>query len=75
MKSIDTLFYETACGSGSTAVCMLKAYLKNQSQKIDILQPSGLTITAKIDYKDNKYRKAIISGNIENDGKIYTLNI
>ncbi len=75
VKDIDTLFYETACGSGSTAVCMVESYLKKQSQKIDILQPSGLIITASVDYKNNKFEKAIISGHIENDGMIYSLNL
>lgn len=75
VKDIDTLFYETACGSGSTAVCMIEAYLKNQSQTLNILQPSGLIITSKVDYYKNKFQKAIISGNIENDGIIYSLNL
>ncbi len=75
VKNIDTLFYETACGSGSTAVCIVESYLKKQSQKIDILQPSGLIITASVDYKNNKFQKAIISGNVENDGIIYSLNL
>ncbi len=75
VKDIDTLFYETACGSGSTAVCIVESYLKKQGQKIDILQPSGLIITATIDYKNNKFQKAMISGNIENDGIIYSLNL
>ena len=75
VKNIDTLFYETACGSGSVAVCMAEAYLKRRSQTIDILQPSGMIITATVEYKENKILKAVISGNIENDGIIYTLNI
>ncbi len=75
VKDIDTLFYETACGSGSTAVCIVEAYLKKQCQKIDIVQPSGLIITATVDYKNNKFQRAIISGNIENDGMIYSLDL
>ena len=75
VKDIDTLFYETACGSGSIAVGIVEAYLKKQCQTIDILQPSGLIITSIVEYKDNKILKAIISGNIENDRIIYSLNI
>ena len=75
VKNIDTLFYETACGSGSIAVCIVESYLKKQGQRIDILQPSGLIITATVDYKNNKFKQAIISGNIENDGNIYYLNL
>lgn len=75
VKDIDTLFYETACGSGSVAVCLVESYLKKQGQKIDIIQPSGLTITANVDYKENNFERAIISGNIENDGKTYELDL
>ena len=75
VNSIDTLFYETACGSGTTAVCMVEAFLKKQSQEIDILQPSGLVITANITYSENKVVKAIISGNVETDGKKHSIEI
>lgn len=75
VKDIDTLFYETACGSGSVAVCLVESYLKKQGQKIDIIQPSGLTITANVDYKENNFERAIISGNIEKDGKTYELDL
>lgn len=74
VKSINTLFYETACGSGTTATCMVEAYLKQCSQKIDILQPSGLIITAQIDYNGNQFLKATIIGNVETDNKVYSMN-
>ena len=75
VKSINTLFYETACGSGTTAVCMVEAFLKKQSQVIDILQPSGMIITADITYSEGKIQKATILGNVETDGKKYSLQI
>lgn len=75
VKTIDTLFAETACGSGSIAVCMVEAFLKKQSVLIDIVQPSGLIITSKVSYEKDNFFKAIISGNIENDGKIYYINL
>lgn len=75
VNSIDTLFYETACGSGTTAVCMVEAYLKKQSQKIDVLQPSGLVITANITYSEGEVVKATISGNVETDGKKHSIKI
>ena len=64
VKNIDTLFYETACGSGSTAVGIVEAYLQNKNQRIKILQPSGLFIEVNIDYNDEKILKAAISGNV-----------
>lgn len=75
VKNINTLFVETACGSGSIAVCIVEAFLKKQSVVIDIEQPSGLIITSKVSYEKGKFSKAIISGNIENDGQIYYINL
>ena len=75
VKAIDTLFYETACGSGTTAVCMVEAFLKKQNQKIDILQPSGLVITASVINEEGHISKATISGNVETDGKTYSMEI
>ncbi|MBQ7667859.1 MAG: hypothetical protein IJS47_00835 [Clostridia bacterium] len=42
VKSIDTLFFETACGSGTVATLM--AF---DEEKLDILQPSGFIINAQ----------------------------
>ena len=75
VKSIDTLFYETACGSGTTAVCMVEAFLNNKSQEIDILQPSGMIITANIVYSEGKISRATILGNVETDGNRYSVEI
>lgn len=75
VKEIHTLFYETACGSGTTATCMVEAYLKNESVKIDVLQPSGLIITADIIYKEGNFEKATILGNVETDGKKYSIEL
>lgn len=75
VRSINTLFYETACGSGTTAVCMVEAFLKQQSQIIDIVQPSGMIITANIIYSEGKILKATILGDVQTDGKKYSMEI
>lgn len=75
VKSIDTLFNETACGSGTTAVAMVKAFLEGTSQSLDVIQPSGMTITANITVGDGKIQKAVISGPISMDGVTYSLNV
>lgn len=75
VKEINTLFNETACGSGTTATCMVEAFTKKQSQKIDVVQPSGLIITADITYEDGKILKAVISGEVKTDGKVYSLDL
>ncbi len=73
VKSVDTLFYETACGSGTTATVMVEAYLHHTSMKLDILQPSGLIINADITNNNGSITKAVISGPVETDGVIYTV--
>lgn len=67
VRDIDTLYYETACGSGTTATAMVKAYLENKNQDIEILQPSGLTIKSTIEIEDLFIKKAIISGKVMSD--------
>ena len=67
VKAIDTLFYETACGSGTTATAMVEAYKTKQDQSLDILQPSGHRITAQIVYNEGKVTSARISGVVETD--------
>lgn len=75
VKEIDTLFYETACGSGSTAVCMVEAFLDKQAKTVDIIQPSGEIITTKVEYENGKFIKAIISGKVEKEKDIYYIDI
>lgn len=75
VKSINTLFYETACGSGTTATAMVEAFEKNTNQEIDILQPSNSVITSKVDFDGINFKKAIIKGKVETNNKIYNLNI
>lgn len=62
VKEINTLFYETACGSGTTATAIVKSYIEGNDVSVDILQPSGYVINATITgIKENKLR-AVISG-------------
>ena len=75
VKAIDTLFYETACGSGTTATCMVEAFENKSSAKVDVLQPSGLIITADITFENNKVTKAVISGNVVFESGAYSLEI
>ena len=75
VKAINTLFYETACGSGTTATCMVEAYESKTNQKIDVLQPSGLIITADITFENNEVEKAVISGDVAFEEEKYTLKL
>ena len=68
VKAIDTLFYETACGSGTTAVAILEAIISNSSKKIDIIQPSKQIITADVIFDKGNILNAYIYGKIKTDG-------
>lgn len=61
VKSVDTLYYETACGSGSLATAIY-LYSKKEKKKLDILQPSGYKISVKLDIRDNIIEKGVVSG-------------
>lgn len=65
IKEMNTLTYETACGSGSTAVVLLDAYLKNSSISKQIIQPSQQSISVDIKIQANQFQKAFISGPVQ----------
>jgi len=70
VKTINTLFYETACGSGTTAVAILQAVKYNKSQNVDVIQPSNQIITARIILNNRKIENASIIGNMQTDNKV-----
>lgn len=71
VKEINTLFYETACGSGTTATAIVKSYLEKNDVSIDILQPSGYVINATITGINENNLKAVISGVVITDNIEY----
>lgn len=62
VKSIDTLFYETSCGSGTIAYLIILDITENKDIEIDILQPSNKLIKAGIKLDGHNIEKAYISG-------------
>ena len=72
VKTIDTLFYETACGSGSLAVAIYKNYIQN-IRNFKILQPSGYSLKVSLNVCLDYIKEAIISGKIiqERGGEKY----
>ncbi len=64
----DTLYYETACGSGTTAIGLLQAIRKGNSVNISIMQPSGMPIQVSVDYDGKSFQYAQIQGPIERLG-------
>ncbi len=66
VRDINTLFYETACGSGTTALGLVLAKKRGRSIKnVPILQPSGMTINISVDYEDNRFIDAEINGPLQ----------
>ena len=66
VKEIDTVFYETACGSGSLGTAIYN-YLKNKDKKIELIQPSGYSINIELEGNENYIEKAIIAGIVEEE--------
>lgn len=66
VKEIDTVFYETACGSGSLGTAIYN-YLKNKENKIELVQPSGYSINIELEGNENYIEKAIIAGIVKEE--------
>ncbi len=75
VNEINTMFYETACGSGTTGVGIVQAYKENKNQKLNIVQPSGNIINITVEKDNEKIIKAVISGEIYTDGKVKEVEI
>ncbi len=71
VSRINTLFYETACGSGTVAVGLVCALLNKKSEEITVIQPSTKTIKVFVSIKGEEIDEAIISGGIEVHEDIY----
>ncbi len=62
VRDIKTFFYETACGSGTTAVGLLEAMKIGRSVSVPVRQPSGKIINASITLQNGQCTWAQISG-------------
>lgn len=66
VRDIETLFYETACASGTAAVGIWKAFqTPKKIVNVKILQPSGKFIEAEIYKKGKSLIDVYIDGEIE----------
>jgi hypothetical protein len=66
VKDIDTLFYETACGSGSLGVAIYNYFAKKEKE-ISLMQPSGYYINIKLNIKNMYLENAIVSGIVKDE--------
>lgn len=73
VRDINTLFYETACGSGTTAVGLLEAVKQNKSVNFPVIQPTGIPIHVSIIFDGVQFRQATISGPITVVAKNHTI--
>lgn len=69
VKAINTVFDETACGSGTCAIGVAAALAQKQTQKLEVVQPSGESIVTEAIF-DNESGE-VITSNIA--GKVSTL--
>lgn len=60
VRSIQTLFYETACWSWTCAIWIVEAYKSNKNIVIDVLQPSWEVLTTSILFDWKEFQKAFI---------------
>jgi len=65
VKAIDTLYAETACGSGTAAIALaVSAQRNNSSATIQIDQPSGHPLHARTSYSNNNFKSVFIAGEV-----------
>ena len=65
VRDIKTLFDETACGSGTTAVGLVEALKQGKSVNLPVIQPTGMVINIKVDFDGKEFGRAVISGPIQ----------
>ena len=69
----SSMYYETACGSGSIAVAMAFAFLNKNSTKMTVIQPSKHPIIAAVEVEGDKtITVSYIDGVVITDGEIIT---
>lgn len=66
VRDADTLYYETACGSGTTALGLVLALKNGDSiEAVPVIQPSGLTIKVCVTYDGKTFGYVQIQSHIE----------
>lgn len=66
VRDTETLYYETACGSGTTAIGLLEAQRNGKSiEDYEIYQPSGKPIKVSVEYTNGLFSYAHINGTVD----------
>ena len=77
VRDTKTLYYESGCGSGSTAIGAILALESGKSVKeLKVMQPSGMSLSVTIERDGQKFSNAYVDGPIEIlfDGRMYISN-
>ena len=69
VKPVDTVYYETACGSGSLAAGIYN-FVAYHTHNHEIMQPSGYSINVEINEEAEMIESAVISGIVIGEGKL-----
>ncbi len=70
VRDANTLYYETACGSGTTAFGLVHALKKGGSVKdISVMQPSGLSIKVSVEFNGSSFGYVQIQSPIKRLGE------
>lgn len=64
VKAIDTMFDETACGSGTAAIGIAEAAKTATTMTLPIIQPCGELIQTTALYANNRVTESTISGTV-----------
>ncbi len=66
VRDINTLFYETGCGSGTTALGLVEVRKqKKEVQGLEVIQPSGMHIKVDVDANNKEFIGAKIYGPVQ----------
>ncbi|MDD3067085.1 MAG: hypothetical protein PHO48_04630 [Candidatus Gracilibacteria bacterium] len=70
VRDVNTLYYESACGSGTTALGLVLAKKQGTAiNEVAILQPSGQDIFVSVEYDGKKFGFASIKGAVQELGR------
>ncbi|MBD3244923.1 MAG: GNAT family N-acetyltransferase [Candidatus Moranbacteria bacterium] len=70
VREIKTFFYESACGSGTTALALSEAKDKQNTTNLDVVQPTRATITCTIKKEGGQISGVNVKGFVEEKDKI-----
>ncbi len=65
VRDVDTLFCETACGTGTTAVALACSAKRKSGFQLTAMQPFGETLTVDVEYSEGTFTKVILKGPVK----------